>query len=626
MATILKECNASVRSERQLAAHLSAVDDSKLSLLFNIDFIPGGREIDILLIHDEIGVFVIEVKGVSIDAIKSISPTNWDIDTRDTSESPLLQAYRQYEGLRDFLKPHVLRLPFIAVTVCLPKISRGQWLERFASSFFATSVCDSMLFEEDLYGGKENLYHRLRHIHLHPPVRQGKECRGPASEFLAVIRRILAPALPVVPTITERERLRVIEQGITAKLQSEFPPDASRRAVFSGLPGTGKTFRLLSIGAFHSYSGRRVLFACFNKTLASDIRRLLSFSDKLRACPFQMEILDVNQLALRCFEMNGINFIDSKDADDWGELLVDDLDRKESPSIHQYDLILVDESQDMKAWQLDLLDLHASDHASFVIAVGEGQELYRDAASSTGWIDSHNCDTSTSKHRLQRNFRNPKKQYFFAQAFFDAWPDKFNQIESCKILLSKKSKQGLLFDREQGDGPRYISLPVKSEEFNDMGSEQDFLVGETFLDVIAETYERMMGDSNSHPVGLLILVPSPEGLHCRAARIALKELSAKGDVDYIDYTIEDARRASAKQNQIRLCTFHSARGLEGEYVIVFGLESIESVSEASSAHPQNIAFVALSRGIFSTTIAVRANPRNKVHELCERVLQAVQAV
>lgn len=623
MATILKECNASVRGERQLAAHLSAIDDAKLSLLFNIDFIPGGREIDLLLIHDEIGVFLIEVKGIGIDAIKSISPTNWGIDNRDTSESPLLQAYRQYEGLRDFLKPHVLRLPFIAVTVCLPKISRVQWLERFASSVFATSVCDSMLFEEDLYGGKENLYRKLRHIHLHPPVRQGKECREPSSDFLNVIRRILAPALPVVPTITERERLRAIEQGITAKLQSEFPPDNPRRALFAGLPGTGKTFRLLSIGAFHSYSGRRVLFACFNKTLASDIRRLLSFSDKLRATPFQMEILDVNQLALRCFEMNGIDFIDSKDADDWGELLVDELDRKESPSIHQYDLILVDESQDMKAWQLDLLDLHASDQASFVIAVGEGQELYRDAASATGWINAHHGIAATSTYRLLRNFRNPKKQYFFAQAFFDAWPDKFAQIDTCKASMTKKSKQGVLFDREQGEGPRYISLPVRREEFDDLGSMQDALVAETFLDVISETYERMMADNNSHPVGLLILVPSPEGLHSRAARLALQDLCSDGTVDFIDYTLEDVRRASASQNQIRLCTFHSARGLEGEYVIVFGLETIESISEVSSAPPQNLAFVALSRGVFSTTIAVRSNPRTKVHVLCERVLQAI---
>jgi hypothetical protein len=58
-------------------------------------------------------------------------------------------------------------------------------------------------------------------------------------------------------------------------------------------------------------------------------------------------------------------------------------------------------------------------------------------------------------------------------------------------------------------------------------------------------------------------------------------------------------------------------------VIVFGLESIEGVSKASSAPPQNLAFVALSRGVFSTTIAVRSNPRTKVHGLCEQVLQAI---
>lgn len=46
-------------------------------------------------------------------------------------------------------------------------------------------------------------------------------------------------------------------------------------------------------------------------------------------------------------------------------------------------------------------------------------------------------------------------------------------------------------------------------------------------------------------------------------------------VSFIDYTKEDNRRSVASNSDVRLCTFHSSRGLEGERVIIFGLETIE---------------------------------------------------
>lgn len=621
MANVWKQCDAKSHAERQLAAHLSSIDDPLLTLLFNVDFIPGGREIDVILIHQEIGVFILEIKGVGIDSIQAISPTSWTIENRDTAESPVVQAYRQYEGLRDFLMPHIRRLPFITVTVCLPRIKRQQWRDRYRQSAYALSIADSLIFEEDLYSGVTALMERLKWIHRNPPVRQGQNIRPVSQDFLDSLRRILEPTKPAVPTLSERERLAALERGITAKLQEDFPPDVPRRAVFTGLPGTGKTFRLLSIGIFHAYSGKRVLFVCFNKTLAADIRRLLSFSDKLNASIHDIEVLDVNQLAKRCLEMNGIGFIEYGDPDEWGELLVDELDRKESPILKKYDLVLVDEAQDMKAWQLDLLDHHATERASVIIAIGEGQELYRDAASAQNWLNARQSTPAITSHKLRRNFRNPRLQYFFAQACFDAWPTKFEKISACKERLFKKGKQEVLFDRDSSESPRLVSLPVRNEEFENHGADQDNIVSESFYDVIYNVYEHMMEDQNFYPISLLILVPNTSGLHSRAARIALNRLCQEKKIGYIDYTMEEARRASASQHQIRLCTFHSARGLEGEHVIVFGLEKVEDLEDTTGAAPQNLAFVALSRGLFSTTIAVRATPRGRVHELSEQIMK-----
>lgn len=626
MAEVLSECRANSHGEKELAKHLSSMNDQHLKLMFTLDFIPGMRESDLLLIHDNIGIFIIEIKSFGIGALESVSPTNWKVSGRSSRESPILQAYRQYEGFRDFLTPIYGRLPFICATVCFPKISRNEFLARFGASQFVQSVSQSIIFSEDIFSGESVFCERLSHIVLNPPSRKGKPAFRVPEKFIRELKALMEPVIPNVPTMSERDRLRSLERGITRELQRQYPVGGARTGVFTGHPGTGKTFRLLSIGCFQAYSGQRVLFTCFNKTLASDIRRLLSFNERLKASQGRIDVLDINQLALRCFDTNGMGFFESEDADDWGELLVEELSQKDDPTIEEFDVVLVDEVQDMKGWQLDLLTLHTGRQATVALAMGKGQELYRDAASAEQWLSAIEREKNPQKHALRRNFRNPRMQFLVAKAFHDCWPDKFNKISEIFHAAPDDAKQAdLSFDRKDGEQPRYVTLPVVNAEFENGGQFQDEIVAESFASVLEGAFSRLDEDPNLDPVGLLILVPEAEGLHCRAARIALRNICEKRGICYIDYTKENARRSSARQDQARLCTFHSSRGLEGEHVVAFGFERLQHLRDKSDALPENIAFVALSRGVFSSTTVCRSEPRSAVHELCERVWREMNA-
>lgn len=53
--------------ETLLANQLGAIEDDRLHFWFSLDYIPGVLDADILLIHQDIGAFVIEVKAVPIE-------------------------------------------------------------------------------------------------------------------------------------------------------------------------------------------------------------------------------------------------------------------------------------------------------------------------------------------------------------------------------------------------------------------------------------------------------------------------------------------------------------------------------------------------------------------------------
>lgn len=622
MTTVWTPCTGG-RGEQLAAARLSALKDQELILCFSLDFIPGVRQIDLLILHREMGAFIAEIKAVPLRALKNVSPQYWDIEGRDGNESPLMQAYGQYSGLRDYCSAHELLLPQVIATACFPEITRHEWCAAFQKNVYAMSIAEGCLFSEDLVD-EEILRRRLAAAMLKPPIGSSRRSTPIRTDFLGRFRGFLDGGKPE-PTSGERERLKRIEESITKKMQQDFPVESSRTAVFSGFPGTGKTFRLMAVGFFHAFHNKRVLFACFNKTLASDLRRLVQFSERLQHTTYGIDILDVHQLARRCFETNKLPYLEDGDADAWGKMVVNELRQRGNEAvIDRFDTILVDEAQDITAWQLDLLQLHRSGEGTFCISTGEGQDLYAPAGFSEQWLTEFAAGTGVMRYNLRRNFRNTRAQYFAAQAFYEAWPSDHAQIDKVwDAIVAKKANDkrqaGFGFDRPDGEPLRVIPVPEIAGEFDEFGARQSELVSDAYRDILRRELNALRDAGGATPMGLLVLVPSAESVHATCARLALEKLCGEQtDVQYIDYTLDKHRRSSPRENEIRLCTFHSSRGLEGERVVVIGLENIPQRNESEA---RNLGFISLSRGIYGTALVMRTTYESAVHKLIKKILR-----
>ncbi len=269
----------------------------------------------------------------------------------------------------------------------------------------------------------------------------------------------------------------------------------------------------------------------------------------------------------------------------------------------------IDNTSDMKDWALEMLELHAREDTTVCVAAGTGQELYGAAGT---WLNQFRARSTTKE--LRRNFRNTRPVFQAAQVFYEARLKPGRIGPTVRRFADKKVKgQQLLFDfaREEGNPPSLVyinedKLVGISDTDSFFPSAQFDCMAEEYSRIIKEQLERLAGDER--PMDLLVLVPSLEGMERNWAIAALQRSSSS----FIDYTDETQRRDIAHPEMIRLCTFHSARGLEGMRVLVFGFERIENVADQVNTDFANLGYIVLSRSLFECVIAVRKMSNSKV--------------
>ncbi len=200
------------KGERNLAIQLSGIKDSLLHLWFSIDFIPGVRDNDILLWHENAGIFMVEVKAVKINEIEYFGWEKYKIAGRPEDASPQRQANSAKYSLINFLAPLLpdkQRL-WTCGTVCWPKISRVQWNDTWDDERVIGEFAERMIFQEDVESGNDVLIERLRYIWENPPAKEGFKLYRHRPELLNAVKECLGARGNKKPAPSDLEKLRII--------------------------------------------------------------------------------------------------------------------------------------------------------------------------------------------------------------------------------------------------------------------------------------------------------------------------------------------------------------------------------------------------------------------------------
>jgi len=611
--------------ERKFAQKLEHLLDDASHAWFGISYLPGVRDIDTLLWQNSIGVFTIEVKAISLSMIESFSLTRCKIEGREEGPSPHVQAQRAELSLRQYLAARQRKL-FNVPTAAFPAISRGDWNAAWESSAqLSGKWAESIIFQDDLEAGPDALLERLRYIYLNPPSGGGSDRQFSNNpQLLEDLKKLISPHQEKPqPIPSDMGRLRELEESVYRETKNRFPAFGSGQLVYTGHPGTGKTFRLLQIGYEHASAGARVLFLCFNKVLAADIRRMLLARDftsqqlRLGEDPNESFVLDVSDIweaLLQRLAEQGLagefggdpdSGVDSNGFDARGRAAVDLL-ASLGDEIADYDTVLIDETQDFREWQFRLAELHLKRNGTLLIAHGKGQELYPvDPA-----IETRLANYPTQG--LRRNFRNTKESFRAAYVAHLSQLDREKIKSSAKRFVSDFSgqDQGLDFERPEGRYP--ILEPIDMTSLADADPSTPFFAEEE-IQALSARYKQILEEQieflgeRHRPIDLLLLVPTEKCVEARAVRRTLEEMNQ----EFIDLTDERKRRATVRSTSVRLCTFHSARGIEGNRVVIFGLARLPKLCEQIGLKkPENLLYVILTRAVFETVVAVRSDEWN----------------
>jgi hypothetical protein len=558
------------------AANLPDASD----LWFNLNWLGRVNDIDQLQHHPGIGTFVLEVKGHNIDQVVEFTPeaTTFSDGKVNSPESQARKAAQQLNTWLASFEPYreAHSRPWIHSSVWWPQISRKDWIEKFQSPI-ALEKSLSMLFMEDMTSA-ERFLERLESV-LEAPLQGqvGPRRANEPSKFDAMRDLLLNANGQARPSATKAATLTQ-PRSDTEKRVSKFAFGSTHNVVFEGLPGTGKTASLIEVAKLHASAGSRVLYVCFNKTLAAEIRQEILVRGEHDPQTWSARAIDLWDL----YQLE-TNTNSGSQAEYLRRL-------RNEPEVerNQYDTILIDESQDLPDEAFEFLKLLTAPGGSWFAAFGEGQQLY--AATEAPSL-SHWKKTAT-RVSLLPSYRTAPAPVIIAQAAYRyingssaaarRWVTE--RVASAKKAASKTPTPLDIFSHSSVEtGDRSISVVRRRLDQHAVSV------------VCSEIYPSLFDPELSRD--LLILVLGKKGKYG-----AVKQALDESGVPWMDLVVGENRRLAPQENVVRLSTYHSARGLTARNVLIFEFENLPAAPSTASIN--NLANIVLSRATHKTRVVI----------------------
>ena len=268
------------------------------------------------------GVLVLEVKG----GVMELFNGTWRQNGRPLRQAPLAQALGFRKKLIACLQEALERYPFVGAAVCFPDTS-------FDRPPAQSDLAGLVLGQEDL----PYLAQRLPRV-MERAAPRPLEASGP---WLAELHRLWGDCW--VPEITLGGRAQIDRQrrlrldGDQLALLDMLA--GNPRLLVSGVAGSGKTLLAMEAARRHARQGKRVLLLCYTDALARELAREL---DEPR-----VTVAPVRRFAVGLLRQAGRPVEDEGSPAFWDEVSLRAVDEALPPPDEGWDVVLVDEGQDL---------------------------------------------------------------------------------------------------------------------------------------------------------------------------------------------------------------------------------------------------------------------------------------
>jgi superfamily I DNA and RNA helicase len=593
-----------------LQTALAAFGDSPHATFYIEGLAPNANipRPDLILLHPDVGVLVIENKGITLEQIQSIDNTSIHLvrDGRLKHEDPFAQAETVMYALKDLAALRIdLREALFLRTAVFPRIRRSELESRFDCTF-----PNEALFSDACHDPHEFRLQVLAYSNA-ALRQQKKKCRLSLHAHDILTHVILSGKSVFTPS--RRIRLaspdptllgaHVQELELALKEATQEQRDHGRadlrgaHRLFRGVAGSGKSVMLALSTAqtlllhrqeqptlFQNPSPKRILVTCYNRALVPYLRAKITerFARIAWDKPSEHELVVVHfEGLLKLLQTQQPRLSTKLSYDQKAEraqFLCQRFDALPEPSRRalQFDAVYVDEAQDLQPAEFEFLRrLALSDDGaqSLLLFYDNAQNIY--GVPPPTWSDL-GINIIGRTQFLDQCLRNTRELLAFAfNILVGSYAPEGTKVSTRKFAdVASLRQRGLIeenagafdirFASRAGPHPRIAILPSRAEEIHAVTTE----------------IQRLFRDEQVLPSDILILYNSHHPYKKDLAQ-QLERLLPKGySLRHVDSDHNENKNLPLIDDTVlTLSTIASAKGYDAPVVFLLGVDVLSTTDQ-----------------------------------------------